>query len=352
MMRQALLKWCSWIGRLFPRDMCKRNQILVHSAGLSFTGEEFFGVLVLLSLFLSFFVASGLILYPDVREALLFTFSLSNIDVTLVIWFVLLWCVLLPIVFAVLYLLMRSLLHFLADERTMRMEYVLADFLTLISSNIRSGMPLDQAMWHAARPEFGVLSKEVRWHIKQAFSGEPLDDALKKLAGRFDSKLFKRALALLTEAEHSGGEVADVLDMTAQEVRRVLTTRKEISAMLVTYEIFVLFAAVIGTPFLFAVVCKLLQVLEKSFSALPHTTHGLFGFLKPSSVIVRSSDFFFFALTVIFMTALSSSAIISIIKYSKKSQAIKYFPFILIGAFAVFFFTLSLLNSFLSTFVM
>jgi type II secretory pathway component PulF len=163
--------------------------------------------------------------------------------------------------------------------------------------------------------------------------------------------LFKRTISLIRQAEQTGGEVGSVLDMTAQEVRRELTTRKEISAMLVTYEIFVLFAAVVGTPFLFSVVCKLLTILEKSFSYIPTTNQRFFGFIHPGSIIVSSQDFTLFSCFIIIITTLSSAAIISIIKHTRKTQAIKYFPFMLIAALGIFFLTGYILDSFMARFV-
>ncbi len=351
-MKEIILTKCELVGRIFPRVKCKKAERLLKSAGLGINGEQFLGFLTIAAFILSFFISLALLIHPYSRELIVPIFPIIfNYALTLFIIFLFLFLVFVILTWTSGYIISKALLLLIAEERTHEMENVLADFLTLISANVRSGMPLDQAMWHAARPEFGILSKEVRWCIKQAFSGEPLDNALKELSFRFDSKLFKRTISLIRQAEQTGGEVANVLDMTAQEVRRKLTTRKEISAMLVTYEIFVLFAAVVGTPFLFSVVCKLLTVLEKSFSYIPTTNQQLFGFIHPGEIIINSQDFALFSFFIIIITTLSSAAIISIIKHTRKTQAIKYFPFMLIGAMIVFFLTGFVLDSFMARFV-
>jgi len=351
-MKNIVLMYCEKIGRLFPRVKCKKMEKLLKSTGLEIGGEAFLGVLTIVALILSFFISLALLIHPTSRELIVPIFPIIiNYVLTLFVVFLFLFSALVILTWTFNYIFSKALLLLIAEERTREMENVLADFLTLISANVRSGMPLDQAMWHAARPEFGILSKEVKWYIKQAFSGEPLDETLRELSLRFDSKLFKRTISLIRQAEQTGGEVGSVLDMTAQEVRRELTTRKEISAMLVTYEIFVLFAAVVGTPFLFSVVCKLLTILEKSFSYIPTTNQRFFGFIHPGSIIVSSQDFTLFSCFIIIITTLSSAAIISIIKHTRKTQAIKYFPFMLIAALGIFFLTGYILDSFMARFV-
>ena len=161
------------------------------------------------------------------------------------------------------YLILRS------ETRGKELEVALPDFLVLVASNIKAGMTLDQAMWYSAKPEFGLLSVEVKKIIKSSFSGESLEDALAKLSQRFDSRVFSRTINLIKQASATGGELTDVLERTAQDVRNTTIMKKEIAASLVLYEIFVLFAAIVGTPFLFAVATKLITVFEKISPQLP-----------------------------------------------------------------------------------
>jgi type II secretory pathway component PulF len=241
------------------------------------------------------------------------------------------------------------------ENRRDRLEAVLPDFLLLVSSNIKAGMTLDQAMWYAAKPEFGILSDEVKVVIKNAFSGESLDAALDELAVRFDSKVFERTILLVKQANATGGELTDVLERTAEDVRETIIMKKEISASLVMYEIFVIFAAVVGTPFLFAVGGKLIEVFEKISVHLPSTgsSASMFGPFSGTSFggpIISSSDFFYFSIPMIFITCLISSFIISSIRTGTKTQGLKYFPLMLVLAFIVYALAASALSSVFMTF--
>ena len=43
-------------------------------------------------------------------------------------------------------------------NRKNKIEAVLADYLQLVSTNVSSGMTIDQALWYAVRKRFGILS--------------------------------------------------------------------------------------------------------------------------------------------------------------------------------------------------
>ena len=229
-----------------------------------------------------------------------------------------------------------------ADDRRKKLESMLPDFLALVASNIKAGMTLDQAMWYSAKPEFGLLSVEVKSLIKSSFSGESLGNSLDVLASRFDSKVFKRTILLLKQATATGGELTNVLDKTAEDVRNTLIMKKDIAASLVLYEIFVLFAAIVGTPFLFAVADRLIGVFEKlgpqsGLASIPQGAGGVFGALsavKFAGPIISSSDFFWFSIPTIFVTALISSYMVSVIRTGSNGQGMKYFPFVLVLSYA------------------
>jgi hypothetical protein len=246
-----------------------------------------------------------------------------------------------------------------ADDRRAKLENSLPDFLSLVASNIKAGMTLDQAMWYSSKPEFGLLSLEVKARIKSSFSGQSLEDTLDQLGGRFDSKVFKRTILLLKQATATGGELTNVLERTADDVRNSIIMKKEIAASLVLYEIFVLFAAIVGTPFLFAVASKLIEVFERISPAVggagggvPSSAGGVFttfSNIRFSGPIIGSNDFFWFSIPTIFVTALISSFIVSVIRTGTKSQGMKYFPFVLLLAYLVYWLVVNAVDSLFAT---
>ncbi len=338
-------------GRLFfSRERVKRLEKELNTAGVNMPADSFAGYVSLNVIVMTIFLALLLLMYQPTGEMIT---ALVNQYVLLP--FPIIALIILAISFVAVYLatmtVISSYLLMKADERRDKLETALPDFLTLVASNIKAGMTLDQAMWYSAKPEFGLLSTEVKAVIKSSFSGESLESTLDKLGGRFDSKVFKRTILLLKQATATGGELTNVLERTSDDVRNTIIMKKEIAASLVLYEIFVLFASVIGTPFLFAVASKLISVFEKiapQAGSLEGTSGGpftVFSSVKFSGAVISSADFFWFSVPTIFVTALVSSFIVSAIRTGSKSQGMKYFPFVLLGSYLVYWFVINTVES-------
>jgi pilus assembly protein TadC len=329
-------------GRLFfTRQRIKRLEQELGIAGIGMPAESFAGYLAINVLVITAFLTLLMVVYRPASEPLSGLLreylGLSQLAPLVALALAFVTTYLATLMLLSTYLLMK------ADDRRDKLEVVLPDFLTLVSSNINAGMTLDQAMWYSAKPEFGLLSQEVRGVIKGSFSGESLENALDTLGSRFDSRVFKRTILLLKQASASGGELTNVLEQTADDVRNTLIMKKEIAASLVIYEIFVLFAAIVGTPFLFAVASKLIQIFEKlapqlSSGGMP-TGGGMissFSGIKVGQAVISSSDFFWFTVPTMFVTALISSLIVAVIRTGSKNQGMKYFPFVLALTYLVY----------------
>jgi hypothetical protein len=210
-------------------------------------------------------------------------------------------------------------------------------------------MTVDQAMWYAAKPEFGLLAIEVKSIIKSSFSGEPFEKALDRLAVRFNSKVLERTVLLIKQAMATGGEVAEIMEITAEDAREVAIQRKDIASTLLVYVIFLVFASVLGTPFLFSVANKLIFVLSIAFSYLP--SGGLAGqvpqmtFVQPSAPVITPTEFYWFSVATIFITCLFASLILGTIQTGSKTQGLKFFPFMLAFSYVVYFVVSSFLDS-------
>ncbi|MFH1393553.1 MAG: type II secretion system F family protein [Candidatus Micrarchaeota archaeon] len=356
MVNESLFEYA---GRFFfSRNRVRRLEKELSTAGVDLPAEAFAGYAAINILVVAFFITLILMAFEPVRQTLV---SLMNgalpFELPVVIIALLLLIVMLIIVYLATMVLMSTYLIMKAENRRNVLEESLPDFLTLVASNIKAGMTLDQAMWYSAKPEFGLLSEDVRHVIKGSFSGESLEISLDKLAKRFDSKVFNRTILLLKQATATGGELTEVLERTADDVRNTIIMKKEIAASLIMYEIFVLFASAIGTPFLFAVATKLIQVFENISPHLPSSSNvggGAFGAASTftlSGPIITSADFLYFALPTMFVTALISSFIISVIRTGTKSQGLKYFPFLLVASYLIYWFTDNVLTSFFSMFM-
>lgn len=339
------------IGRLFSRQYVRDIGKYLTSAGLSTTAESFAGFFFICVVIVTIMLTFTVLYVPGIQEPVFNFFKALNPVFYDQVITVLVLLMSFAVVYFSLFAIVSSLLVLKAETRRNAVEAALPDFLMLVAANIKAGMTLDQAMWYAAKPEFGLLSVETKSVIKKAFSGQSLSVALDELADRFDSKLFSRTVALIKQASATGGEIAAVLEQTSQDARSALITKKEINASLILYEIFVLFAAVLGTPFLLAVSTKLISVLEKAFAYLPQTGQSVsqFSMISPSSPVVTSNQFFWFTLAVLLITSLFSSFIVGTIRTGSRSEGLKYLPFVLVGSYVVFNIVTALLDQFFIT---
>ncbi len=212
-------------------------------------------------------------------------------------------------------------------------------------------MTVDQALWQAAKPEFGLLSDEVEVVAKRTFGGVPFAEAIGHLTEAIDSKIVRRTVTLIKQGLASGSKIAIILERTAQDARDMQIIKQEISASLLMYVIFIVFAAAFGTPFLFGVSAKLVFMMEGVFSQIPDAEmQGGFTstFIQPQTPIVSSEQFTVFVMISLLITSISSSLLIGIIRKGNQREGIKYLPFILAVGCVIFFVVIEVVGKFVS----
>jgi len=140
-----------------------------------------------------------------------------------------------------------------AEKRKKKMENVLADALRLTSANIKAGNTTEKALMLSARDEFGPLAEEFRHTAMEVYAGEPINKSLKNMEKRVKSPLFSETIKLLADAIDAGANTADLLESSAEDVRKSLELRDEIKSSIRMYTVFIMMAAVVGAPLLFAI---------------------------------------------------------------------------------------------------
>jgi len=341
------------LGKQFPKSVERKADTMMNEAGSEYPGAYFIGLcavilamVLIITLVLCFFPA-GNPLNQFIKE-LAFSMSVKSYSLVMPI-------VALAFSAAVLFFswtMIMTYYMFKADARRAAIENVLPEFLSMVSSNVRGGMPIDQALWNSAKPEFGILAEEVRRAIKESYSGKTLNDALDDLANRFGSKLFKRFIEILKQAISSGAEVGIVLEKLSEEMREVMIVRKDIRAMLIVYVIFLFFAAAFGVPFLLAVSNKLVETLTVAFSmvdtsgASTEMAQGSFlGNFYLGKPPISPLEFYYFSLITIFITNFITAYIIGAAYTGNENDGIKFFIFMVIIAYLIFFAGMSLVST-------
>ena len=325
-------KIISSVGRILPRENVRALGRLAANAGIDLNEEFAAGLTLLIPVIV--IILSAIVLFMLKLEPMIIV--LGAIGIAL-------------IVMGVIY----EILLMKIDNRRRDMEELLPDYLQLAAANIRAGMQLDKAMWYAAKPEFGVLAKEIELASKRVFSGVTIEEALTKMADRFQSRYLTRTVDLIKEGVLSGGEMAGILEKTAIDLRNMQLMHKEISASMVMYSIFIGFSAAIGAPFLYVVSYKLLSLFEQVRlempveSAIPSLIK-----IRGTGIGITSSEFALFSLAMVIVTGVIACMIMAVIQSGKKRDAIKYvLPFLLVSL-VVFYIGRWVLDVFFAAFIL
>jgi len=238
-----------------------------------------------------------------------------------------------------------------AYQRSRKIEGVLPDALRIISANMRAGMTIENALWSAARPEFGPFRDELSRVAADTFGGMPIEDALLAMPERVDSRLLKRSITLMVGGLRLGGRMTDLLDRIAADISSRQSLQRQIETSTTTYSIFIVFSALVAAPMLFAVSAFYSEINE---TTLAGSTTGL-QISSASSARISSSgipillpsqsdkanqigfeDIRLFSLGVIIITAFFASLLIAQIKEGEMHRGLSYVPIFVAVAMAVF----------------
>lgn len=261
------------------------------------------------------------------------------------------WAFVFVIVFFVTWFAFYMSLDVLVYHRKQKLEEVLPDFLQLVSSNIRAGMTIDQSLWFAIRPRFGVLAKEIEEVAKRTFVGEPLDVALQHFSEKFESKVLERSINILVEGMRAGGELGELLNKISSNIQETNLMKKEMAANVTTYVIFITFATVFAAPFLFGMAYQLITVIQEVFSRVDISPGAVSGFpITLSQGVLDINDFQTFAIVSLLVTSFFSAIIISAIKKGDVKGGLKYIPAFMISSVVLYLLVVRLFSMFVNGF--
>ncbi|MBR9677209.1 type II secretion system F family protein [Candidatus Woesearchaeota archaeon] len=258
----------------------------------------------------------------------------------------LLWTIGFGVSIVLAWLAFRTYINYKIFMRKLELEKVLPDYLELTSLNIKAGMPIDRALWYSVRPRFGVLAKEIEVVAKKTLTGHDLDKSLIAFANKFDSDTLKRAVNLINEGMKAGGEVGDLLNKIALNIHESEIMKKEMAASVMTYVIFITFAAIVASPFLMALANQLLAVVTGLASNIDLPSGGAVGIaFSLSEDSIKLSDFRIFSYVSLTITAFFSGMIISIIRRGNAKEGIRQLPVYIAVALTIFWIASKVLSN-------
>lgn len=135
------------------------------------------------------------------------------------------------IAFGVATLLVVGLLNFLGSREKRRFENQLPDTLTLISTSLRAGYSLLQAVEAVASEAPNPTAREFGRAIAEARLGRPVVSALQGITTRTQSQDFEWAVMAIEIQREVGGNLAEVLQTVAETMRQRNRLKGEIRAL-------------------------------------------------------------------------------------------------------------------------
>lgn len=245
---------------------------------------------------------------------------------------------------AIVFFIFEVMLYFYVDMkvywRRREIEHAMPEYLLLASSNLRAGMLIDQALMYAIRPKFGALAKEMELVLKDVMAGKELVDSLKKFSRKYDSMLLDRSMDIIIEGIESGGSIAGILNKIAINLSELALQKKEMSASVTTYTIFISFATIIAAPILIALAGQLLKVIKGLMTTLAESnmtsSSNMMSFMEFSVPTLTQGDFMIFAFVMLSVSSFFSAIIISIIRKGDARQGIKTIPIFIMVSIVIF----------------
>jgi len=232
------------------------------------------------------------------------------------------------------------LIDYRINERRKEIEQVFPDYLQLAAANLAAGMTIDRALWGAVRPRFGVLAQEMEDVAKKTITGRDLETSLHEFAEKYDSIVIKRAVDLICEGTRSGGRMADILGKIAINIQENAILQKEMSANVTTYVIFISFASVLASPFLFGLATQLLAVIQQIAGsiAVDSSSSGSVGLAIRADAVLMD-DFRVFSMVILAVTSVMSACIVAVIRKGSVREALPSIPFYFGVSIALYFFS-------------
>jgi len=132
------------------------------------------------------------------------------------------------------------------NEKEKELDEMFLEFSRNLVESVKSGTPISKSIINLRNKNYGRLSSYIKKLANQISIGIPVKQALETFAYDTKSKVILRAIMLIKEAEHAGGNIESILESTAQSISEIENLKKErraaISSLVVQgYIIFLIF---------------------------------------------------------------------------------------------------------------
>ena len=112
-------------------------------------------------------------------------------------------------------------------KRQKELEVKFLEFVRNLVEIVRSGVSIPQAILHVSNTNSGALTPYIQKLANQIEWGYPLHSALTIFANETKNEVIKRSIAIVIEAEKSGGDMGSVLEAVTRSVLEIKQVKEE-----------------------------------------------------------------------------------------------------------------------------
>jgi|GEM_PF-396654 len=304
--------------KVFPEDFIDDMEKKLLSTNVAFSGSEYIGLTLMIGFLVAIALgaASVFISFPYIPGWVYAIAAFSLIFIVLV----------------------YGLPYFLREQRVGELEENLPDALRQMSTALKAGVSMDEALEDVGDSNYGALSEEFERTLAQVRRGRPMEGALRAMADRTGSELVHRAFFLLVEGMERGAELADVLETISDDIRETHTIQRERKSSTTQQVMFLLAASLFAAPFITGLVLELSGVFAEVGGAGGGGAggggmggDGGFGgqVLPPGSSLIVGG--------FIAIQAAATSLAVGVIRYGEITKGLMYMPLLTPAAVGVYF---------------
>jgi len=100
-----------------------------------------------------------------------------------------------------------------------KVEAATPEFMRDLATASKTGMPLQTALEHASKRQYGPLTTELKMLVANMSWGMNFNEALTQFSKRIDLSVITKATTLILESGRTGGNLADIFEST-KKIRR------------------------------------------------------------------------------------------------------------------------------------
>lgn len=111
-------------------------------------------------------------------------------------------------------------------------EEMFIEFARNLVESVKTGTPISKSILNTNEKEYGIFGPHIKKLSNQISIGIPLGSALEVFAKDVNNKTVSRAIALIGQAEKSGGDIGGILESVAEAVSTADKLKKERAAVI------------------------------------------------------------------------------------------------------------------------